>query len=202
MKSGIACFLFIIGAIIGVSGYERQAKATTQTSNDQIEVTTDRFSKKTTLVLKPQSFIDKPDHFVTLTIKTELEKSTDPREKVSTLSSLYLFSQAKVPPDFGNSELNFLANGQPLNIKSNMIEDYPTSLASKYYTIKNNLRIKRAYTCFVFDPSFTDLSKAESVEMKLGSFELKLSQSITANLREYAKQVIEHQSKISNEGRP
>jgi len=201
MKSGIVCFLFIIGSIIVVSGHARQERAASQASNDQIEVTTDRFSKKTTLVLKPQALIDKPDHFVTLTIKTELEKADNPREKASMFSRLYLFSQAKVPPDFGTSGPRFLANDKPLTIESGTIETYPTSLESKYYIIKN-LRIKRAYTYLVFEPSFKDLSKADTVEMKLGSFELKLSQPITANLREYAKQVLEQQSKISNEGKP
>jgi hypothetical protein len=38
--------------------------------------------------------------------------------------------------------------------------------------------------------------------MRLGPFEMKLGQQVTANLREYAKRVLEQQNKISKEGKP
>jgi hypothetical protein len=196
----------LIGLIIPVVGLDQQREAKAQSNenkvkNDQIDVKTDRFSNKTTLVLKPQALIEKPDHFVTLTIKTEVGKSDDLREKVSLFSELHVASQAKSPPDFGDSELHFLVNDKPLDITYNTIGDYPLSLESKYYIEKNNLRIKRTYTYFVSDAAFTSLSKAENIEMRLGPFELKLSQQVTTNLREYAKQVLEQRGKISGEGK-
>lgn len=58
------------------------------------------------------------------------------------------------------------------------------------------------YMAFVFEPSFERFSKAEKIELRLGPFEMKLSQQVTANLREYAKQVLEQRNKLSKEGKP
>jgi hypothetical protein len=202
----VFCLIGLTTLVVGQDP-KREEKGVAQTEeskskNNQIDVKTDRFSNKTTLVLKPQALIDKPDHYVTLTINTEVGKSDDPLQKVSLFSLVHVASQAKIPPDFGDSELHFLVDDKPLNIQYNTISDYPMSLDAKYYIEKNNLPRKRTYSYFVFEPAFTSLSKAENIEMRLGPFELKLSQQATTNLREYAKQVLEQCNKISKEGKP
>jgi hypothetical protein len=204
MKSILSGPLFcLIGLVPLVAGHDpgREDKVAVQTEggaskNNQIEVKTDRFSNKTTLVLKPQPLIDKPDHFVTLIINTEVMKSDDPLLKVSLYSMVHVASQARVPPDFGDSELHFLVDDKPLDIKYNTISDYPMPLESKYYIEKHNLRFKRTYSYFAFDSAYESLSKAENIEMRLGPFELKLNQQVTANLREYARQVLEARNKL------
>jgi hypothetical protein len=55
---------------------------------------------------------------------------------------------------------------------------------------------------FLFEPSFESFSKAENIEMRLGPFEMKLGQQVTASLREYAKRVLEQHNKIGKEGKP
>jgi len=66
--------LFIAGFAFFVAGQERrrEEKGNAQASDgkslaagDQIEVKVDRFSNTTTLILKPQILIEKPDHFMT-----------------------------------------------------------------------------------------------------------------------------------------
>jgi len=210
MKSILVSIILVcfVGPITFNEGQERRREdngaARTEegkSTNDQIDVNTDRFSKKTTLVLKPQIMIDKPDHFVTLTIKTQVGKSDDPRLEVSSYSMLHVASQARVPPDFGDNKLYFLVDDKPLDIEYSTISDIPDSLDAKYYIEKGNLPRKRTFSYYVYDPSFANLSKAENIEMKLGPFELKLSNSVTANLREYGKQVLA-QYKIAKEKKP
>ena len=210
MKSILAIGLLvcIVGSIIPVAAQERgrEKKSATQTNdamstNDQIEVKVDRFSNTTTLILKPQILIDKPDHFMTLGIKTEIGKSDDPQRKVSLYSFVHVDSQSKVPLDYGDDELRFLVGDKPLDIKTENFSEYP-SVEAKYYIEKNNLTRKRSYMAFLFEPSFERFSKAENVEMRLGPFETKLSQQVTASLREYAKRVLEQYNKIGKEGKP
>jgi hypothetical protein len=79
MKAFLMCGLlfFTTGAIFFISGQERQReeKGAAQTSDfnstgDQIEVKTDRFSGVITAKLKPQVILDKPDHQMTIEIET------------------------------------------------------------------------------------------------------------------------------------
>ena len=208
MRPILVCVLLLVIAgsifLVAAEEYQRERKGTAQISdakstNDQIEVKVDRFSNTTTLILKPQILIDKPDHFMTLGIKTEVGKSDDPQRKASLYSFVHIDSQSKSPLDYGDQELRFLVDDKPLDIKTENFSEYP-SIEAKYYIEKNNLSRKRSYMAFVFEPSFERFGKAEKIEMRLGPFEMKLNQQVMANLREYAKQVLEH-NKISKEGK-
>jgi hypothetical protein len=72
--------MFVIAdSIFFAVGKERQreekggAQATdSKQSNDQVEVKTDRFSGVTTVKLKPQAILDKPDHQMTIDIETKV----------------------------------------------------------------------------------------------------------------------------------
>lgn len=98
----------------------------------QIDAKFDRFSSKATLALKPQIIREKPDHFMTLTIKTQVSKSDRPGLKVSLFSKLYVVSQVMTPPDFGDNELHFLVDNKPLEISYLTLGDIPFDLESKY----------------------------------------------------------------------
>jgi len=92
MRQILVCaLLFVIaGSIFFVSGQERQQekKGALQTSdarsaNDQIEVKTDHFSGVTTVKLKSQVILEKPDHQLTMEIETKLgEKTTTIQKKM------------------------------------------------------------------------------------------------------------------------
>ena len=81
MRQILVCALMFViaGSIFFAVGKERQreekggAQATdSKQSNDQVEVKTDRFSGVTTVKLKPQVILDKPDHQMTIDIETKV----------------------------------------------------------------------------------------------------------------------------------
>ena len=79
--------MFVIASsIFFVVGKERQREEKggaqaidSKQSNDQIEVKTDRFSGVTTVKLKPQVILDKPDQRLTIEITAKLGENEDIR---------------------------------------------------------------------------------------------------------------------------
>ena len=91
MRPILVCALlfFIAGSIFFVAGQERRREEKAepgyrcQVNDDQIEVKTDRFSGVTTVKLKPQVILDKPDHRLTISFETKLgEKKFSDLEKI------------------------------------------------------------------------------------------------------------------------
>src|SRR5262245_49614013 len=81
MRQILVCALMFViaNSIFFVVGKERQREENGGTqitdsgqANDQIEIKEDRFSGVTTVLLKPQVILDKPDHQLTIEIKTKL----------------------------------------------------------------------------------------------------------------------------------
>jgi hypothetical protein len=71
MRQILVCALLLViaGSISFVSGQERQQEkmdaaqaSDSKSTSDQVELKTDRFSGVTTVKLKPQVILDKPDH--------------------------------------------------------------------------------------------------------------------------------------------
>ena len=168
---------------------QRADKGATNSTNDQIEVKTDRFSNETTVTLKPQAILDTPDHLITMEIKTKLgEKKFNDFEKEMVEAYVDIESQSKAPVDFGDQELHFIINGQPLNLGETNFKTDP--YASRTGKLKPDFRI-REYGVQIFDrPALERLSKANRIEMRLGSIEPKLSNQLIATLREYAVHVL------------
>jgi hypothetical protein len=166
-------------------------------TNDQIEVTTDRFSNVTTVTLKPQLIIDKPDHVITMGIKTKLgEKKISDIEKEMVEAYVTFESQSKVMVDLGDEELHFIVNGKPLNLGKKEFKTVP--FAAKSGKLKPDFRLLK-FTIAVFDREVLEsFSKAKSIEMRLGSLEPTLSKEFIATLREYAVQALA-QYKIARE---
>jgi hypothetical protein len=168
----------------------------TGSTDNPIEVKTDRFSNVTTVTLKPQMVLDKPDHIITMGIETKLgeKKSYDwEREMVNAYATLE--SQSKEPVDFGDEEVHFIINGQTLSLgKADLkVDPYP-SIGGK---LKPGFRI-REFTVLLFDRrALEQFSKAKRIEMRLGPIETTLSDTLVTTLREYATQALA-QHKIAN----
>ena len=126
MRQILVCALMFViaSSIFFVVGKERQreekggAQATdSKQVNDQVEVKTDRFSGVTTVKLKPQVILDKPDHQMTIEIETKLgEKGQLDFEKDDVKAETRFRSLYKGSVDFGDQELHLLIDGKPLDI--------------------------------------------------------------------------------------
>jgi hypothetical protein len=194
----------IASSIFFVVGKERQreekdmAQATdSRQTNDQIEIKEDRFSGVTTVLLKPQVILDKPDHQLTIEIKTKLgEKGQLDFEKDDVTAEVWFRSLYKGSVNFGDQELHFIIDGKPLNLG-----EMPEGTAE---ATDENMRRQRGFTIkksfvSIFDRRAVEqFSKATRVEMRFGPIELALDQSTVSVLRDYANQVLA-QHKISKE---
>src|SRR6266508_2394802 len=205
MRQILVCALMFVFAssIFFVVGKDRQredksgAQATdSKQANDQVEVKTDRFSGVTTVKLKPQVILDKPDHQMTIDIETKLgEKGQLDSEKDDVKAEAWFRSQSKDPVDFGDQELHFLIDDKPLDLGKTPGGTNANMDKSK---LKPGFRSSKSFVS-IFDRSdLTQFAKARRVEMRLGSIELTLGQPEVAVLREYANQVLA-QHKIVNE---
>jgi len=197
----------IIGSITFVAGQEGEhgdkgaaQVADAKSTNDQIEVKTDRFSNVTTVVLKPQVVLDKPDHYLTMEIKVKLgEKKFSDSEREMVKAFVSVESQSKGPVNFGDRQLHFMVDGETLNLAKTSFSVNP--YADKYGKLKPGFKISESFNSLFDRRALEQFSKANRIEMRLGSIEPTLSQSVVANLREYANQVLA-QHKISMERKP
>jgi hypothetical protein len=206
MKAILMCGLpfFTTVSIFVASGQARQleekggAQATdSKQANDQVEVKTDRFSGVTTVKLKPQMILDKPDHQMTIEIETKLgEKGKLDFEKDDVTAEVWFRSLYKGSVNFGDKELHFIIDGKPLNLG-----EMPEATAE---ATDENMRRQRGFTIkssfvAIFDRrAFEQFSKSTRVEMRFGPIELSLNQSAVSVLRDYANQVLA-QHKIAKE---
>lgn len=155
--------------------------------NDQIEIKTDRFSNVTTVSLKPQTLVDKPDHFITIEINTKLgEKKYYSFEKDMIQAQVVFESQSKRPVDFGDEELHFIVDGQPMNLGKTDFTLIPAAPGK----LKPDFRLFEFSVKILDRPNLERFSRAKHVEMRLGSIETTLSSQLVASLREYAIQTL------------
>ena len=209
MRQILVCALMFViaSSIYFVLGRERQreenggaqAEASKQ-SNDQIEIKADRFSGMTTVKLKPQVILDKPDQRLTIEITAKLgEKKIYDYQKDEIRAIANFESQSKAPVSYGDRELHFMVAGAPLNLGKVDIEVDP--YASRYNKLQPGFKIRETFLK-IFDRSALELfSKANRVETRLGPIEFVLDQSLSALLREYSNRVLA-QHKIVKERKP
>jgi len=198
MRPILACVLLLViaGSIFFVAGQERQQekKGAAQTSdakstNDQVEMKTDRFSGVTTVKLKPQVILDKPDHQLTMEIEAKLgEKKVSDLEREDVKAIVSFESQSKASVDFGDEQLHFLIDGKPLNLGEADVKVDP--YAARYNRLKQGFKIRESFLSIFDRPALEDFSKARHIEMRVGPIELTLSQPVSALLREYSNQVL------------
>src|SRR5262249_23086664 len=191
-----ALMFVIAGSIFFVVGKERQreekggAQATdSRQANDQVEVKTDRFSGVTTVKLKPQVILDKPDHQLIIEIETKLgeKKVSDlEREEVKAIASFE--SQSKTSVDFGDEQLHFLIDGQQLNLGESDVKVDP--YADRYNRLKQGFKIKESFLSILDRSALEHFSRASHIEMRIGPIEFTVSQPAAALLREYCSRVL------------
>jgi hypothetical protein len=205
MRQILVCALMFViaSSIFFAVGKERQreekggVQATdSKQSNDQVEVKTDRFSGVTTVKLKPQVILDKPDHQMTIDIETKVGgKGRFESEKEDVKAESWFRSQATYLVDFGDQELHFLIDEKPLDLGRAMGSLDTGVDKSK---LKPGFRSSQPFVSIFSRSDLERFSKARRVDMRLGSIELTLSQPVMAILREYASQVLA-QHKIASE---
>ena len=194
-KSALVCVLLLIGStfIFIAAGQGKKAEkagdmtAGTKQTSDQIEVKEDRFSGATTIILKPQVIVDKPDHQITMAIECKLgEKAIDRDDLERVKAIVYFVSESKSPVDFGDSELHFMIDGKPLSFGEANIRVEP--YASK--NLKTGFKIRERFL-EIFDRSNVEqFSNAKRIEMRIGSIEITFSQPLVAVLSEYCARVL------------
>jgi hypothetical protein len=192
----------IASSIFFVVGKERQreekgmAQATdSKQANDQIEIKEDRFSGVTTVLLKPQVILDKPDHQLTIEIKTKLgEKGQLDFEKDDVAAEVRFRSLYKESVDFGDQELHLLIDGKPLN--HGRISGGDAEATDENMRKQRGYRLSTFFVAIFNRSELEQLSKAKNIEMRLGSIEPTLTQPVVSILRDYANQILA-QHKIS-----
>ncbi|MCI0663592.1 MAG: hypothetical protein L0220_21220 [Acidobacteria bacterium] len=199
----------IVGSVFFVVGQERRreqksdaqvADGKPSATGDQIEVKEDRFSGVTTVKLRPQVILDKPDHRLTIEVTARLgEKKIYDHQKDEIRAIANFESQSKTPVSYGDRELHFMVNGAPLNLGKVDIEVDPN--AGRYNKLQPGFKIRETFLKIIDRSGLELFSKANRVETRLGPIEFVFDQSLNALLREYSNQVLA-QHKIVKERRP
>jgi hypothetical protein len=191
-------------SIFVVSGQEHQREekggaqsADSRQANDQIEIKEDRFSGVTTVVLKPQVILDKPDHQLTIEIKTKLgEKGQLDFEKDDVAAEVRFRSLYKESVDFGDQEFHLLIDGKPLN--HGKISGGDAEATDENVRKQRGFRLSTFFVAIFNRSKLEQIGKAKNIEMRLGPIEPTLSQPVVSILRDYANQVLA-QHKIARE---
>lgn len=198
MRQMLVCaLLFVIaGSISFVSGQERQKEkkgaeqaSDTKSTNDQVEVKTDRFSGVTTAKLKPLVILNKPDHQMTIEIETKLgEKGQLDVEKDDVKAETWFRSLYKGSVDFGDQELHMLIDGKPFDLGK--IPGGDPEATDENMRRQRGFRISTFFVAILDRRVMEQIGRATRVEMRLGSIEITLGRPEVAVLREYANQVL------------
>lgn len=179
---------------VAVPSFAQDGKGDKGVSVDgnQIEVKTDRFSNVTTVTLKPQAIIDKPEHLVTMRIETKLEKKeVGDAFRDSVDAHVYFDSQSNGSIDFGDGKIHFLVNGRPLQLPESALK------TNGYADPKPGFKLNKSGVTIFDRASLEQIGNANGIEMRLGSIELTLSTSMVKTLREYATQALAQQKAIN-----
>ena len=187
-----ALMLVIVGSIFFVRGQEGQRELTgaSQTSDakstsDQIEVKNDRFSGVTTVKLKPQVVLDKPEHQLTIRSETKLGDKKSHEWEMGTVSAyVWLESHYNRSVDYGDRELHFIIDGKPLDI-GRITGGSPTES-----TLKPAFKIMASFVSIFNRSKLEQISNGKRIEMRFGTVEVTLGQPVVTALREYASQVL------------
>jgi hypothetical protein len=194
MRPILVCALMfvIVGSIFFVRGQEGQQemKGASQTSDakstsDQIEVKNDRFSGVTTVKLKPQVVLDKPEHQLTIRSETKLGDKKSHEWEMGTVSAyVWLESHYNRSVDYGDRELHFIIDGKPLDI-GRITGGSPTES-----TLKPAFKIMASFVSIFNRSKLEQISNGKRIEMRFGTVEVTLGQPVVTALREYASQVL------------
>src|SRR5215470_621024 len=190
MRQILVCALMFVFAssIFFVVGKDRQreekggAQATdSKQANDQVEVKKDRFSGVTTVKLKPQMILDKPDHQMTIEIETKLgEKGKLDFEKDDVAAQVWFRSLYKESVDFGDQKLHLLIDGKPLN--HGKISGGDAEATDEDVRKQRGFKLSTFFVAIFNRSELEQIGKAKKIEMRLGPIEPTFSQSVVSSL--------------------
>jgi hypothetical protein len=186
--------LFITALCLTAPSFAQDGKGGKEASGagNEVEVKTDRFSNITKVTLKPQTILDKPGHLVTMRIETKLEKKdSDDAFRDSVDAYAHFESQSNGSIDFGDGKILFLVNSRPLQTPEAEIE------TDGYTDPKPGFKVNKSGVTIFNRAALEQIAKANEIEMRLGSVELRLSASLVATMREYATQALAQQKAIN-----
>jgi hypothetical protein len=164
----------IIALSLALSVFAQDNNSTDNNSKSQIEVKTNRFSGKSTVTLKPQVLLDTLKHKVTIQL-----------ESLDDFAGVTFESSSEEYIDFGDKQLHFLVDGKRLFIDTASQQNTPFSQQ------KQDEKGRTNYTALISSLGIARLEEivaGKKVEMRLGTVELTLSQSVLATLREYVRE--------------
>jgi hypothetical protein len=168
----------LIALCLTFSAFAQDNNAARNDGKSQVEVKTDRFSGKSTVMLKPQVLLDTAKHKLTM----QFESHDD-------FAGVTFESSSEEYIDFGDKQLHFLVDGKRMFIDTASQQNTPFSLR------KRDEQGRANYTSLISSLGIAQLEEivaGKTVEMRLGTVELTLSQPVLANLREYARVFADH----------
>jgi len=168
----------LIGLCLTFSAFAQDNNSVGNDGKSQVEVKTDRFSGKSTVTLKPQVLLDAAKHKVTM----QFESHDD-------FAGVTFESSSEEYIDFGDKQLHFLVDGKRMFIDTASQQNTPFSLR------KRDGQGRANYTSLISSLGIAQLEEivaGKTVEIRLGTVELKLSQPVLANLREYVRVFADH----------
>jgi hypothetical protein len=160
-------------------------------TDDPIEVKTDRFSNVTTVNLKPQAILDTPEHLITIAIKTKLEQTRASDVFRDSVDAYVYFDSYSNDVDFGDGEIRLLVDGRPLRTPPGHIELIPLVKP------KPGFRSYKSGIVTLDREALERIKKANRVEMRLGPIELTLDTAMLATLHDYATRALTQNKNIN-----
>ncbi len=159
-------------------------KRTRGDDGSQVMVDKDEFSGATTIKLRPQKLIDSPNHQLTMSAEVKLEGKT--YAGVAGVDEMVLFkfdSQNNSHVDFGDEELHFLVDGEPVKGGSTA-SGFASSLLDRPAP---GFKSRNSYTGSVYLSQLQQIAKGKNVAMRLGSIKLTLDAKLLNSLRDFAR---------------
>ena len=163
----------LIALCLTFTAFAQDNNSADNDGKSQVEVKPDRFSGKSTVRLKPQVLLDTPKHKVTMQLKS-----------LDDFAGVTFESSSDEYLDFGDKQLHFLVDGRRMFIDTASQQNTPFSLR------KRDEKGRANYSELISSLSIAQLEEivsGKTVEMRLGTVELTLSQPVLANLREYVR---------------
>ncbi len=153
-----------------------------RSERSQIEVNKDRFSGATTVKLKPQLILDKPDHQLTMAVEAKLEgkKQIGIFQGDETVRATFT-SQSKMGINLGDRELHFLVDGE--QVKIGRVGSTTANASSA--PAKPELRVGRYLISVMPLDKLRHIAEGRNVEMRLGTIQVTLDAKLLSNLRAF-----------------
>jgi hypothetical protein len=198
--------LFVFASFGNASAQSQKSVQSSQTatppevSSDQVEIKTDRFSGAITITLKAQTILNTPDQFITMRLEAKFDdQKTKPttEQAIDILSEgalIYFESLANQPTDFGDKELHFIIDGKPLKIGE-------SSGGKPDKANKPGYKVLKRFTNSLNTDRLKQLAAGKRVEMRLGTYELVLSDEVMTNFRTFVSEFIKRAPSSQHKGK-